>query len=147
MTASDLAMLDSNVLVYASQKESRFYQSSKAIRDKGLSGEIPVCVCPQVLFEFFAVITNSGRATRSVAPQDATIEIEKYLKIAKILKIYPDRKITENVLELLKKHNVNSQAIFDLPLVATMLANDVRRIYAYNIDHFKLFTDLDVVTP
>jgi len=147
MTTSEPAMLDSNVLVYAAQKESEFYQESKEIRDKGLKGELPICVCPQVLLEFFAVITNSRRVTHPVTPQEAAVEIEKYLKASEILKIYPAGDILEKVLELLKEHDISSQAIFDLQLVATMLINDVRRIYTYNIDHFESFSELTVLTP
>ena len=37
--------------------------------------------------------------------------------------------------------------VFDLQLVATMLANDVPRIYIFNREDFEVFPELVVVTP
>jgi len=37
--------------------------------------------------------------------------------------------------------------IFDLQLVATMLANGIRRIYTYNRGDFERSTEIDVLTP
>ena len=53
MTISDYALLDSNVIVYAADKASPYHKISKSLRDKGVKGEVFLCVCPQVLVEFF----------------------------------------------------------------------------------------------
>jgi predicted nucleic acid-binding protein len=37
--------------------------------------------------------------------------------------------------------------VFDLQLAATMLANDVPRIYTFNREDFEVFPELAVVTP
>jgi predicted nucleic acid-binding protein len=37
--------------------------------------------------------------------------------------------------------------VFDLQIVATMLANDVQRIYTFNPADFQVFAELTVVTP
>ena len=58
MTTSEHCLLDTNVLVYAADQSSPFHQASKTLREKGLRNELPLCVCPQVLNEFFAVVTN-----------------------------------------------------------------------------------------
>jgi predicted nucleic acid-binding protein len=50
-------------------------------------------------------------------------------------------------LDLLRRRPVIGGDIFDLQLVATMLANGVRRIYTFNADDFKPFTELTVITP
>jgi predicted nucleic acid-binding protein len=61
MITSDTALLDSNVLVYAHQSVSIHHESARILRDKGMKKEISLCICPQVLMEFFAVITNPRR--------------------------------------------------------------------------------------
>ena len=38
-------------------------------------------------------------------------------------------------------------AVFDLQIVATMQANDVRRIYTFNTAGFAVFSELSIVTP
>jgi hypothetical protein len=39
------------------------------------------------------------------------------------------------------------QEIFDLQLVATMLSNNVSRLYTYNKDDFIKFKEIEVLTP
>jgi predicted nucleic acid-binding protein len=87
---SDTAMLDSNILIYAHQALSPFHAQSQAIREKGLRGEISLCVCHQVLKEFFSIITNPQRVTDPVTPEEAMAEVEKYLQAENLLKIYPE---------------------------------------------------------
>jgi hypothetical protein len=49
--------------------------------------------------------------------------------------------------ELVRRRPVQGRAIFDLQLVATMLGNDVRRIYTFNRRDFEAFSELEVLTP
>ena len=148
MTTSELALLDTNILVYAADETSEFHAASKQLRDQGMQGDIPVAVSPQILFEFFAVITNPRRVTQPRSPQEARDEMEKYFRAATIRKIYPGDDIVERMLTLLQQHpQITRQDIFDCVLVATMQANGVRRIYTYNRQHFTPFPDIEVLTP
>lgn len=148
MTTSELALLDTNILVYAADETSEFHAVSKQLRDQGMQGDIPVAVSPQILFEFFAVITNPRRVTQPRSPQEARDEMEKYFRAATIRKIYPGDDIVERMLTLLQQHpQITRQDIFDCVLVATMQTNGVRRIYTYNRQHFTPFPDIEVLTP
>ena len=146
-TSEPLGLLDSNVLIYADQELSPFHIQAKDLRDRGARGEIPVCVCPQVLLEFFAVVTNPKRVTHPLPPEEAMEEVRKYLQARNILKIYPGEDIVEKIAELSRRHSVSGPRIFDLKLVATMLSNGVRRLYTYNEEHFKDFEEIEVVVP
>jgi predicted nucleic acid-binding protein len=139
--------LDTNILVYAADTTSPFHTAARTLRDKGLKGRFLLCVAPQVLLEFFAVITSAKRVTTPLSPSEAITEIKKYLKASKILKIYPKEDVLERTLELVKTYEVKRQEIFDLQLVATMLSNGVKRMYTYNTDHFSKFTEIEVLTP
>jgi len=149
MTISDEphGLLDSNILIYADQELSPFHIQAKALRDKGVRGEIPLCVCPQVLLEFFAVVTNPRRVTNPLSPSEAMEEVKKYLRAKNILKIYPREDIIERIADLSQKHRITGSRIFDLKLVATMLSNGIRRLYTYNQDHFRDFEEIEVVVP
>jgi predicted nucleic acid-binding protein len=50
-------------------------------------------------------------------------------------------------MELLRRHPVIGAEVFDLQIVATMQANNIERIYTFNIDDFELFPELSVLTP
>jgi predicted nucleic acid-binding protein len=47
---------------------------------------------------------------------------------------------------LLGRHAVEGAGVFDLQIIATMLAN-VQRIYTFNPGDFQVFAELTVVTP
>jgi predicted nucleic acid-binding protein len=149
MTTSDArALLDTNVLVYAADAGSPFHEPARHLRDRGFRGEIPLVVSPQVLLEFFAVVTNPRRVHTPRSPQEATAEMAKYMRARHIQMIYPRTDILRRVLALHAQHpEVARQDIFDLSLVATMLANQVTRIYTYNQQHFTPFQELTVLTP
>jgi predicted nucleic acid-binding protein len=148
MTTSELALLDTNILVYAADETSEFHASAKQLRDRGALGDIPVAVSPQILFEFFAVFTNPRRVTQPRSPQEAREEMEKYLNATAIRKIYPGENITDRVLSLLQQHpQITRQDIFDCLLVAIMQTNGLRHIYTYNRQHFIPFSDIEVLTP
>jgi predicted nucleic acid-binding protein len=65
MITSETALLDTNVLVYAADGTSPFHRASKNLRDRGLRGELSLCVFPQILSELFAVITNPKRVSNA----------------------------------------------------------------------------------
>jgi uncharacterized protein len=147
MTTSELALLDTNILVYAADHASPFHEPSKRLRDQGANGTILIAVSPQILLEFFAVITSPKRVDNPRTKAEAIEEVEKYVQSEHIRKIYPGPDILTRVLTLLKKYEVTRQEIFDLHLVATMLSNDVKRLYTYNRDHFVRFIEIEVSTP
>jgi len=52
-TSNDIALLDTNILVYTADTSTKpFHSASKTLVEKGLSGEISLCLAPQVLAEF-----------------------------------------------------------------------------------------------
>jgi len=147
MTISNSALLDANILIYSHQSLSEFHARSREILEKGLKRELSLCICPQVICEFYAVVTNPRRVTNPISAEEATAEIEKYLYAQNILMIYPGPGIMEAILDLLKRYGVTKQKIFDLQLVATMLINNVTHIYTFNKDDFSQFKEIEVLEP
>jgi uncharacterized protein len=147
MITSETALLDTNILVYAADSTSVFHKPAKILRQRGLAGKASLCICPQVLNEFFAVVTDPKRVGRPRSQEEAQLEVEKYHRSRNILKIFPGPDIIERTLDLLKHHNTAKQGIFDLHLVATMLSNNVTRLYTYNQDHFIKFNEIELLTP
>jgi len=147
MITSKISLLDTNILVYAADETSPFHQAAVSLREKGLKGETLLCVCPQVLNEFFAIITDPRRVNNPRTPKEAILEMGKYFHSKSILKIYPGPNIVKIILDLLKRYEVTRQEIFDLQLVATMLSNNVTRLYTYNQADFLKFKEIEVLSP
>ena len=144
---ADLTLLDSNILIYAEQAETPYYEAAKSLRDRVLAGEISACISPQVLSEFFAVATNPRRVTAPLTIQEARDQIEKYCESEDLVLIHPGSGIVDRMLSLLEAHPVTGPDIFDLLLVATMLENDVARIYTVNIQDFASFSEIEAFLP
>ena len=51
------------------------------------------------------------------------------------------------LLDLLRRHPVMGGDVFDLQIIATMQANDVRTIYTFNAADFEAFSESSIVTP
>ena len=147
MITSEVALLDTNVLVYAADETSPFHQTARVLREKGLKGEALLYVCPQVLNEFFAIVTDPKRVGNPRTQSEALLEIEKYFRSKTILKIYPGPDIIERSLELLRRYEITRQEIFDLQLVATMLSNNVTRLYTFNQEDFSKYKEIEVIVP
>ena len=54
-------LLDTNILVHAYNEASSQQKAASNIVEKAMNGELEACIAQQVLFEFFAVITNPKR--------------------------------------------------------------------------------------
>lgn len=50
-------------------------------------------------------------------------------------------------MDLVRSYPVTGQTIFDVQLVATMLAHDVRTVYTYNRVDFEAFAQITIRTP
>jgi predicted nucleic acid-binding protein len=43
MTTSEIALLDTNILVYAADTTAAFHDPARRLRDRGVQGELPRC--------------------------------------------------------------------------------------------------------
>jgi len=102
-------------------------------------------VTSQVLCEFYSIVTNARRVPKPRSPADAIGAISRLLAFLHVLPI--PACAVEGWMDLLRRRPVTGGDVFDLQLVATMLANDVQRIYTFNAKDFALFPELAVVTP
>ena len=142
-----LVLLDSNILIYAEQAEDPHHGAAKSLRDRALAGEIRACISPQVLSEFFAIVTNPRRVSTPLTAEKALENIRNYNRSQKLLKIFPGHHIINRMIALLETHPISGQNIHDLYLVATMLENDVSFIYTYNVADFARISEIQVLNP
>ena len=129
------------------QDLSPFHDKARAILEMGLRRELPLCICPQVLMEFYATITNPKRVTDPVTPEQAVAEVGKYATCSWLSTIYPKEEALNITLDLLKKYRVKRMEIFDLQLVATMLTNGVINIYNFNQSDFGQYSEIKALLP
>ena len=145
----DLSYLDSNILVYAQQRKSPQHVVAKSLRDQCLNGEVAACISPQVLSEFFVTVTRTdGRAIdEPLSPAEATNEVRRYCESEQLVVIHPGPRIMERMLGLLQRYPVQGLRLHDLRHVATMLENNVTRVYTFNTRHFSSFSEIETLNP
>jgi len=146
-TTSELALVDTNVLVYSFSKERPEYGSSHQLRDRAQNADASLCIAPQTIAEFYAVVTNARRVRTPFAPADALTEIQKLLALPGMALLAVPSDVVARLTDLLRRQPVIGRKVFDLQLVATMLGNGVRCIYTFNVDDFTPFAELDVRRP
>lgn len=147
MTANNLLLLDTNVLVYAMDAAAPQHIPSRAILELARSPDAGLCVVPQTLAEFYSLVTNPKRVAAPISPTEALSAVES-IAVFPGLKILPvPFDVVARWIELCRTHPVKGARIYDLQIVAVMLANGVTRICTYEQADFAPFSEINVETP
>ncbi len=146
MMTTEPRLLDSNILVYAWNRQAPQHEAARELREQAFRGLLPACLCPQVLREFYAVVTHPRRVANPLPPLLAAGEIRKYLA-GPVALLCPGPRDVRILADLVARYNVIGQEVHDAALVATMLANRVTRIYTANTRDFIMFEGIEAVNP
>ena len=142
-----MILFDANLLVHAHAGKSPFHETAKRLINKAADGAIDACLAPQVLCEFFAVVTNSRLFVPALSPKEAAGQMAIYWRKSHFQRVVPKETTVERLLGLLEHHPVTEQRIFDAFLVATMLDSGVQIIYTQNVKDFEIYPELQVINP
>ncbi|MFB2893702.1 type II toxin-antitoxin system VapC family toxin [Aerosakkonemataceae cyanobacterium BLCC-F50] len=140
--------LDTNILVYSLdlsvENRQRHRASLEILRPS--STEI-LCISPQILGEFYAVVTRPSLLANPLTPQETLSRIDRLLQMQHIELLSMSEQVFKRWLELLKRNPVTGATVFDLMHVATMMIHGVKSIYTFNVDDFKGITDIEIILP
>jgi predicted nucleic acid-binding protein len=140
-------IVDANVLAYGINVDAPQYTASRALLDAARDPSTTLYVTSKILCEFYSVITNPRRVAE-VSSASKAFQIVSDVRALPGLHVLPiPGRAVWAWMELLQRHPVTGADIFDLQIVAAMKANDVGRIYTYNIIDFAVFPELAVVMP
>ncbi len=138
MKTVDPILFDTNVLVYNQDQESVFYKEAAEYHRRAIDGEIRAVISSQNLLEFTSVMLNPKKITRPLSKEIVTQEIKKYLQSGFFTIIYPSAETMNLFTDLVARNTTqNPLYVFDLFLITTMLANDVKRILTANTADFQ----------
>ena len=143
--------IDTNILVYAHNLDSPFYEKAttfveQVIKEQGrLNGHRIVGIPLQVCAEFINVITRQT-LERSLSLAEAIAIIREYTEILATPIIYPKLTQLQTFLGLLET-TTTRKTVFDVALAATLKDNDIDGLYTVNVDDFKDFSFLKVENP
>jgi predicted nucleic acid-binding protein len=143
----ELAMVDTNVLVYSLYEDAPQYRAASHLLERAQEADAALCVSPQVLAECYAVITNPRRVSAPFTAEEALAEIEKFRAFPGMSVIPLPLDVVDRWIALLRQHPVTGRRIFDVQIVATMQGNGVRTLHTFNRADFAPFSDIEVLTP
>lgn len=134
-------LIDSNILVYSINSSSPKHKKAQNFLQENLSELI---VTHQNIFETLRVLTHP-KFTNPMKTGDAVKAVENILRQCTV--VSPDYRTHHIALELIKKHGLSGDLVFDAYLVATALANGLDLIATDNTKDFKKFTELKTINP
>lgn len=140
-----MILCDSNILIYAYDKKSPFHQKAKSFVEEKTKIKGELCLTPQVLLEFFAVITKQVK--QPLKTKLALKIINKIKKNKNLVFIFPQENTYFKALKLTEKYQTKGSDIFDLYLVATMLDNNISTLCSHNLADFQKFSEVNVFSP
>ncbi len=139
-------ILDANILAYASNADDPRYAACRVLIDAASDPSVTLYVTPQILCEFCSVITNPRRVATPSSPAVA-LQVSALLALPGISILPVTARAVTALMELLRRHPVTGQEIFDLQIVATMKVHNVHRIYTFNTQDFEVFSELTIIVP
>jgi predicted nucleic acid-binding protein len=144
-SGSDAFFVDANVLVYAAVEDEPRNKACKALLQDSSGGALHIS--SQIVTEFYSTITSARRVTNPYSPREAVKFIEILLAYIHVFVLPISRDVPGRLLTILKTNPVQGPQVFDLQIVATMLAHGVTKLFTYNTKDFRQFTDLELFEP
>jgi predicted nucleic acid-binding protein len=144
---SELALIDTNLLVYAFYPKVPQHQAARWLLDQAQEEIAGLCVSSRVFAEFYAVVTNPKRVSPALDSKAALQRIDEVRSLPGLIVLPVPVDVVDRWITLLHRHPVTRQRIFDVQLVATMLANGVTHIYTFNVKDFQPFPEITAIEP
>lgn len=141
--------IDTNLLVYAHNRDSQFNEKASAFLEKVLNerneyGDLTVCLSSQVLMEFLNVITRQNIECPLSIPEAIAV-INDYLDTG-IRIINQQETQIQTFIELMSSVATRKK-VFDIALVATLKDHGIMGLYTANVADFIEFDFLEIVNP
>jgi len=138
--------VDTNVLVYASQAASQFFDQATAALARLEDAGDELCVSRQVFREYLAAVTRPQADMAAVPAAMAVASIRRLLEIYPVLEEGPA--VTEQLLELVEHIPTGGRQVHDANLVAIMLVHGIKRLLTFNAGDFRRFGGvIELVAP
>ncbi|MBI4584718.1 MAG: type II toxin-antitoxin system VapC family toxin [Planctomycetes bacterium] len=140
-----LAVVDTNVLVYSCYPAAPHYNESRTLVEPARATQTGLCITPQIVSEFYAVVTNLHGAYRR-NPDEVINTLNLILSYPGITVLPLPASVANRITELAQRRPVRGPDIHDLHIAATMIENGIRRIYTYDSINFQ-FSEIEAVEP
>ncbi|WNJ17215.1 PIN domain-containing protein [Pontibacter sp. G13] len=129
-------LLDTNVLIYALDAQSRYFQSAKRILTEP---NYDLFLTTKVISEYFAVCSKMS------VPFDLALGFFSELREHAII-LFPDNTSLTYFEDLIRTHQPRGNRVFDLEIVSIAIAHQIAQIATANTSDFRLFSEISVLS-
>lgn len=140
-------LLDTNILVHAYNKSSPNQKIASKILKQAIKGEIEAYLSSQVLYEFFAVVTDPKRVESPMKLDEAADLCLDLWECREIEKVNPTQLAPNEVFKLAKEQKLAKGRIFDCIIAVTAHENKIDAIYTENVADFEKYSFIKVLNP
>jgi predicted nucleic acid-binding protein len=136
-----------DTLVYAVFANAPQHTASRALIDRAKAPHAGLCVLPQILAEFFAVVTNPKRVSPVRTSAEALQAVEQFLALPGLTVLPLPTDVVTRWVQLARAKPVQKGEIFDLQAAAAMLSHGVKTVYTYNTADFQGIPGITALEP
>jgi toxin-antitoxin system PIN domain toxin len=145
--SADRSLVDTNVLVYALHPAAPQHAASRALVESANDPAAGLVVFPQMLAEFFVVVTNPRRVALAKTAEEALQAIEQFLTLPGLTLLPLPTDVVPGWIKLVRASPVTGGEVFDVQAAAAMLAHGIAAVYTYNTSDFRGFAGITPKEP
>ncbi len=138
----DSIFIDTNVLIYANNRESDLCELAREKLDELTDSVNSLVISDQIIREYLVVMTRPGFIEKPVSNKSALEDVERMRK--EFTLILPDLNSLYTLIELISTYDIKGKRIHDAAIVSLMLTNGINNILTNNIDDFRSFQEIAV---
>ena len=144
---SELAAVDTNVLVYSKYSNSPQHAASLALLTGAQSADAGLCLFPQMPAEFYATVTNPKRVSPVLTLDEALQALREFSRLPGLILFPIPADVPARWMALLAVVPVHGRRVFDLQIAAAMLCSGVSTLYTYNTKDFLGIPGITAIEP
>ena len=134
MTEDELVLIDSNILIYSIDSSERGKnERAKKLLTNCWIGETQYAVSLQNLSEFFVNATR--KVAKPISKEKGARIVKKIIEFDGFIKLEPTQETIKRALDIASN---NAVEYWDALIAATMLENNIRKIYTENTKDFSI---------
>jgi len=138
--------IDANVLLFASDRGSRFHDRARTFLDECAAGAEVLCLAWPTVMAYLRISTHPRIFGAPLSPSDAMSNMEALLTLPHVRSIAEGEDFWARYRETVGPTRVRGNLVPDAHLVALLRHHDVRTLYTHDRDFLK-FDHLDVRDP
>ena len=89
------------------------------------------------------VMTRPENVEHPLNKHEIADDLKKWQKIFNVAD--EAEEVTKELIELIERYDLKGKRIHDANVAATMIVNNISKIYTYNVDDFRKFKEINII--